>query len=172
EGELQEDILAVVLANVRTPSERRADLAAQLGAQATGERRLRELAARARHRGGGRALVRSASALLDAAEAEVRAAIATLPRGTWRFTDALDDDGVGDEPVPITVALTIARDSVRLDFTGSSPQRPGPVNAVEAVTRAASVYALRLVLGEVPINEGTFRPFDIVAPLGTVVNPR
>jgi N-methylhydantoinase B len=172
EGELVEDVLAIVLANVRTPDERRADLAAQLGAQATGERRLRELAERARNRGGARALVRSAAALLDAAESEVRAAIATLPRGSWRFTDALDDDGVSEGPVPIMVTLTISAHRIRLDFTGSSPQRPGPVNAVEAVTHAACGYALRCVLGELPINHGTFRPFDIVAPLGTVVNPR
>ena len=171
-GELQRDVLALVLANVRTPDERRADLAAQLGAQATGERRLRELAARAGARGGARALVRSAAALMDAAEVEVRAAIAELPRGTWRFTDALDDDGLGDEPVTITVALTIARDRIRFDFTGSSAQRPGPVNAVEPVTRAACGYALRCVLGELPINDGTFRPIEIVAPLGSVVNPR
>src|SRR5205814_1002839 len=82
-------VLALLLANVRTPHERRADLAAQLGAQVTGARRLAELAAR----GGAHGLERAAAALLDATERHARALVSRLPRGTFRFEDALDDDG-------------------------------------------------------------------------------
>jgi N-methylhydantoinase B len=102
----------------------------------------------------------------------VRAAIATLPRGTFTFEDALDDDGLGTGPVRIAVRLTIRGDSVRADFTGSSPQTPGPVNAVAAVTRAATYYVVRCVLGDLPVNDGTFRAIEVVVPEGTVVNPR
>jgi N-methylhydantoinase B len=171
-GRLQRDVLALVLANVRTPDERRADLAAQLGAQATGERRLLDLAAR-EGRGGAERLRRAAALLMDYAERRVRAALRRLPRGTFRFRDALDDDGLGHGPVPIAVTLTLGGGRVRADFTGSAPQAAGPVNAVEAVTRAATCYAVRCVLGgDLPVNDGTFRPIEVRAPAGTVVNPR
>jgi N-methylhydantoinase B len=182
-GRTEPGVLALLLANVRTPGERRADLAAQQGAQATGARRLAEYARRGRParaaRGGpgqGRGtaeLVRAARALMDHAERVVRAELAGLPRGRWRFEDALDDDGLGSGPVRIAVTLTLGRGRARLDFTGSSPQVPGPVNAVEPVTRAACAYALRCVLGgDWPVNAGAFRPLEIVAPEGTVVNAR
>src|SRR6185369_8806676 len=107
----------------------------------------------------GGALGREAGALMDHAERVVRAGIARLPRGRWRFADALDDDGRGHGPLPIVVTLTIGRERVTLDFTGTAPQTDGPVNAVEAVTRAASLYCVRCVLaGDVPVNDGTFRP--------------
>jgi N-methylhydantoinase B len=170
-GRLQHDLVRVLLANVRTPDERRADLAAQLGAQATGERRLLDLARRDAARSG-RGLRRAATALMEHAERRVRAALRRLPRGRFRFVDALDDDGLGSGPVRIAVTLTLAGDRARADFTGTSPQARGPVNAVEAVTRAATCYVFACVLGEdLPVNDGTFRPIEVAAPAGTVVNP-
>lgn len=168
-GVTQRDVLELLLANVRTPDERRADLAAQLGAHRAGAERLADLARRR-----GRAeLVAAAPALMDHAERRLRAALAGFPRGTWRFADALDDDGVGGGPVAIRVALTLGAGRVRLDFTGSSPQVPGPVNAVEAVTRAACAYAVRLVAAcEVPVNDGLFRPIEVIAPPGSVLDAR
>ena len=174
-GRTQRDVLDLVLANVRTPDERRADLAAQLGAQATGERRLHDLARRAGagDASGPKALARAAAALMDHAERRVRAALRRLPRGRYRFADALDDDGLGSGPVRIAVTLTLTGESVRADFSGSSMQTAGPVNAVEAVTRAATYYAVACVLGgDLPINDGTFRPIQVWAPPGSVVNPR
>jgi N-methylhydantoinase B len=166
-GRTEESVLALLLANVRTPGERRADLEAQLGAQTTGARRLAEYA----RRSSAGELARAARALMDHAERVVRAELAALPRGRWRCADVLDDDGRGSGPVPIAVTLTLAPGVVRLDFRGSSPQVAGPVNAVEPVTRAACAYALRCVLGgDWPVNAGAFRPLEIVAPAGTVVN--
>ncbi len=168
-GRLQRDVLALVLANVRTPDERRADLAAQLGAQATGERRLHELA----RRSGAAELSRAAAALMRYAARRMHAALRALPRGTFRFEDVLDDDGLGHGPVRIAVCVRRHGGRLRVDFTGSSPQTPGPVNAVEPVTRAATSYAVRCVLGgDLPINDGLFRALEIVAPPGSVVNPR
>jgi N-methylhydantoinase B len=166
---IERDVCALLLANVRTAEERLADLEAQLGAQTTGARRLAELARRA----GRDALVREASALMDHAETLVRTGIARLPRGRWRFADVLDDDGRGHGPLPIVATLEIARDRVRIDFAGSSPQVDGPVNAVSAVTLAASFYVLRCVLGSaVPVNHGAFRLLEVVAPERTIVNAR
>jgi N-methylhydantoinase B len=183
DGRTEPGVLALLLANVRTPGERRADLAAQQGAQATGARRLAEYARRGTSAGAARGdrgrasgaaeLVRAAHALMDHAERVVRAELVGLPRGRWRFEDALDDDGLGSGPVRIAVTLSLGGGKVRLDFSGSSPQVPGPVNAVEPVTRAACAYALRCVLGgDWPVNAGAFRPLEIVAPAGTVVNAR
>src|SRR6185369_4352604 len=155
--------------NVRTPDERRADLEAQLGAQITGTRRLEAMARRA----GALELVRESAALIDHGERAMRAALAALPRGTFRFADVLDDDGLGSGPVPIRVRLTLAGERARADFTGSSPQVRGSINAVEAVTFAATQYAMRCVLGgALPVNHGAFRPVEVIAPPGTVVNAR
>ena len=166
-GRRQEDLLRLVLANVRTPHERMADLDAQLGAQATGALRLEALARRR-----GRAeLSAAAFALMDHAERLVRAALKKLPRGEYAFEDCLDDDGLGTAPVPIVVRLTLGGDRMTADFSGSSPQVRGPVNAVEAVTRAATTYAVRCVLGgDFPVNDGAFRPIEVIAPAGTVVH--
>ncbi len=169
DGRTNADVLALLLANVRTPDERRADLAAQLGAQTTGERRLAELARRT----GARELVAAAHALMDATERRARAALARLPRGTWRFTDVLDDDGLGARDLRIAVTLTLGGRRARLDFTGTAPQSRGPVNAVAAVTRAASLYVVRCVLAEdLPVNDGLLRAIEVIAPEGTLVNPR
>src|SRR6185503_10018035 len=90
-GREESGVMRLLLANVRSPHERRADLAAQLGAQVTGERRLAELAAR----DGAAALEQAAGALLEATERHARALVRRLPQGTWRFETALDDDGLG-----------------------------------------------------------------------------
>ena len=168
-GRMVADVLALLLANVRTPEERRADLEAQLGAQTNGAKRLIEMAGK----NGARELTIEAGRLLEHGERVMRRALAALPRGTWRFEDALDDDGLGHGPIPIRAALTLRGGRAHVDFTGSSPQVPGSVNAVEAVTFAATQYALRCVLGgELPVNDGAFRPVRVTAPIGTVVHAR
>jgi len=168
-GKDETGVLELLLANVRTPHERRADLAAQMGAQVTGARRLAELA----ERSGAGELPRAADALLAATERHARSALGRLPRGTWRFEDVLDGDGLGSGPLPIRVALTLGGGRVRADFTGSAPQAAGPVNAVRAVTTAAVLYVVRCVLGEdVAVNDGLLRTLEIVAPEGSLVDPR
>jgi N-methylhydantoinase B len=168
DGREDAGVMALLMANVRTPHERRADLAAQLGAQVTGARRLADLA----RRGGAAALQQAADALLDATERHARTLLARLPRGTFRFEDALDDDGLGNGPLPIRVALTLGGGSVRADFTGSAPQAAGPVNAVRAVTTAATLYVVRCVLAEdIAVNDGLLRVIDVVAPCPSMVNP-
>jgi len=168
-GREQEGVMRLLLANVRTPHERRADLAAQLGAQVTGARRLEELG----ERDGAGALERAAEALLEATERHARALVRRLPQGTWRFETALDDDGLGHGPLPIRVALDVHGGRVRADFSGTSPQAAGPVNAVRAVARAAVLYVVRLVLGEdVAVNDGLLRVIEVVSTPGSLVDPR
>lgn len=163
------DVVALLLANVRTPVERWADLAAQLGAQDTGVRRLRQAAARS----GSARFVAASSAVLEATERRARAALGRLPRGAWRFRDVLDGDGLGAADLPIAVTLRLDGRRAILDFAGTARQARGPVNAVLPVTRAASLYALRCVLGEdIAVNDGLLRVLEVRAPEGSLVNPR
>jgi N-methylhydantoinase B len=118
-GELQADVLRLILANVRTATERRGDLNAQLAAIRIGERRLGELA----ERYGARVLADGFDAILDYAERRMRNRIAELPPGTYLAEDRLDDDGSSDEPVLIKLRVEVSRDRLILDFAGSSPQR-------------------------------------------------
>jgi len=168
-GELDLDLLALVLANIRAPSERRGDLDAQLAALSTGIARLRSLVSTHTL-----AAVRAAArALPDYTERMVRAAIEALPDGVYRFSDALDDDGLGGPGPTIDVSLDISGSDVTLDFSGSSPQVPGNVNAVFAVTVSAVAYVFRcLAPAHTPSNSGVHRPLTVVAPEGSVVNAR
>ena len=166
-GEIVADIEALILRNTRTPQERRGDLAAQIAAQRVGMARLAALDARL-----GPALFRaSVRALLDHGERAVQALLAALPQGRYRFRDALDDDGMTDDPVPIQVALEIGPRTLHLDFTGSAAQRPASINAVAAVTRSAAYYVVRCLLPPgSPTNQGLFRPIRFTLPAASVVN--
>jgi N-methylhydantoinase B len=111
--------------------------------------------------------------LLAYTERMTRRLLATLPDGTYPFTDALDDNGVDDQPVPITVSVTIEGDHATVDFTGSAAQQPGGVNAVLAITLSAVYYVFRCLIGlEVPNNSGCLAPIRVIAPEGSVVNAR
>jgi len=170
-GAMQRDILALLLANVRTPEEREGDLSAQLAACHTGEARLRELCARY-------SLLRVQHAMRDLhayAEELMRAFLARVPVGTYEAEDFLDDDGITSDPVRIAVRITLSGKAssrkVLVDFTGSSPQVRGSINAVEAITWSACFYVFRCLLQEdVPATAGLMRPVKLIAPLGTVIN--
>jgi N-methylhydantoinase B/oxoprolinase/acetone carboxylase alpha subunit len=152
--------------NVRNPAGAEADLAAMQACLKRGERRLRELWTRYRGELRGGELVAYGERLM-------RAAISALPSGTYRFADALDDDGISRERVRIECAVTIDGDRATVDFTGSSPQVRGNVNAVYAVTVSATLYCFRCLMApDAPTNAGNLVPIKVVAPEGTVVNAR
>jgi len=176
-GELQRDVLALLLSNVRTPAEREGDLGAQLAACHTGEVRLREVSERY-----GLARVNAAmGALLDYSERMMRAFLAKVPPGEYGAEDFLDNDGVTDQPVKIMATISVSRAGrprphgklVTVDFTGSAPQVAGPLNAVAAITFSACFYVFRCLLEEdVPATAGLMRPIAVIAPEGTIVNAR
>ena len=173
-GQLDADVLALVLNNVRTPGEREGDLGAQIAACHTGLTRLGEICRRY-----GLARVTAAGRdLLDYSERMMRAFLQRVPPGAYRAEDALDDDGVSGRPVRIVVAITFRKRAqagplVTVDFTGSDSQVEGAINAVEAITWSACFYVFRCLLAEdVPATAGLMRPIEVVAPPGTVVNAR
>jgi N-methylhydantoinase B len=166
-GEVDQGLLDLILANVRTPQERQGDLWAQMAANNRGAKRLVDLAGRY----GESEAAYYMEALLAYTERMTRSLLKSLPDGQYRFTDYLDDDGVGDQTVPITVCITIADDSAVVDFTGSAPQQRGSINAVYAITLSAVYYVFRCLLGlDVPNNTGCLVPIQVIAPAGSVVN--
>jgi len=186
-GKTDRDILAMLLNNVRTPHEREGDLGAQIAACHTGAERLREVGTRY---GLDRAK-QAASDLLAYSEELMRAFLQQVPQGEYRAEDFLDNDGITERPVKITVLLRIdpngvapasspavaaascRRPVVTVDFTGSDPQVEGSVNAVAAITYSACFYVFRCLIAEdIPAAAGLMRPIQVIAPEGTIVNAR
>jgi N-methylhydantoinase B len=167
-GRVNEDVMRLLLANVRGADERRADFAAQIGSLKTGATRLLEIVARA----GAREAASYAAHLVNYSARMMRAAIREIPDGVYEAEDALDDDGVGDAPCVLRVRVEVEGGRARVDFTGSAAQVAGPVNAVEAITVSAVAYVFRCLLGagEVPASAGLMEPVEVVAPRGTIVN--
>jgi N-methylhydantoinase B len=109
--------------------------------------------------------------LLAYTERLTRQLLLSLPDGSYRFEDFLDDDGVDPNPIPIRLLLTIQGDSAIVDFTGSSPQVKGSLNAVLAITLSAVYYVFRCLLGlDVPNNAGCLAPLQVIAPPGSILN--
>lgn len=166
-GEVCDDVMKLILTNVRSSHERRADFEAQIGSLKTGEMRLLEIV----ERRGEREARNYAAHLISYSSRMMRQAIAAIPDGTYRAEDALDDDGITDREIPIRVLIKIKGDRARVDFTGTSPQVAGAINAVEAITVSAVSYCFRcLIGGDVPASAGLMEPIEVIAPPGTVVN--
>ena len=168
-GELDREMLDLILLNVRTPVEREGDLQAQIGACRVGERRILEVA----EKYGERALNALIDDLLDYSERLVRAELRQMPAGEFSAEDWLDDDGVTDIPCKIAVRLRLdpQAGAIHVDFAGSSAQVAGSVNAVRAITLSACFYVLRCLLREdAPATEGILRPLTLDAPRGSIVD--
>jgi N-methylhydantoinase B len=166
-GQLDDDMMQLILANVRGNVERRGDFRAQIGSLQTGATRLLEIV----ERRGVREASIYAGHLISYSARLMRHAIQLIPDGVYSAADALDDDGTNEKEVTIRVSISIAGDRAEVDFTGSAPQVAGPVNAVEAITVSAVAYVFRCLLtGDVPASAGLMEPIRVIAPLGTVVN--
>jgi len=168
-GDPNRAVFEMILSNVRTPEERRGDLRAQEAANETGRRRFGEIV----DERGADGLTATLEAIKDYSERRMRSEIDALPDGTYRFEDVLDDDGLGNEALPIRAAVTVDGDEVTVDFTGSADRTDGPVNAVFAVTASATYYAVRCVTDpDIPPNHGCYRPIDVEAPADSIVDPK
>ena len=168
--ELMHDAMDFVMLNSRTPAEREGDLGAQVAANRVGIRRLADVVA---HYGVER-YNHAVAALLNHAEAMMRASIQTLPSGVYSFTDYMDDDGINlGVPVPISIKVTIDGDQAEVDFTGASPQVAGPINVTLNGTWATVFYCFKALVGPtIPSNHGIYRPLRLIAPEGSIVNCR
>jgi N-methylhydantoinase B len=168
EGVLDEEILSIILSNIRIADQRIGDIKAQAAALAIGERRLAALIDRY-----GEDVVEAAIVELKSRAAQqMRAKIATIPDGTYEGESVVDSDGVDDRPLRIALTLRKAGTELYFDLSRSSPPCRGPMNSVIATTRSSIYLAIKHVFPEVPINAGTFAPLHIADPEGTFLYAR
>ncbi len=166
-GRLRTEILDLILANVRTPEERRGDLLAQIAANDKGKQRLGETIKKY----GLPKILHYTRLIPSYTEKILRETIKAIPDGSYSFADYLDDDGITDEPIKIGVRLTIRKDEATIDFSSSSQQVQGSVNANFAVTYSAVLYVFRCLIEEdIPFNTGLMRPLNIIVPRGSILN--
>jgi N-methylhydantoinase B len=166
-GEVCDDVMKLILTNVRSSHERRADFEAQIGSLKTGARRLLEIV----ERRGAKEARNYATHLISYSARMMRRAIAAIPDGSYQAEDALDDDGISNHEIPIRVRITISGEHATVDFAGSSPQVAGAVNAVKSITASAVSYCFRCLLNtDVPASAGLMEPIEVIAPSGTVVD--
>jgi len=165
----QDGIVGIIAANTRTPDRVLGDLRAQRSALRVGELRLQELAARY----GRDVLLAAMDEIIARTEASMRAAIREIPDGVYRFEDFLDDFGPGTDPLRVAVAVTVAGDSMIVDYAGSSPQTASGMNSYINYTRSYSYAAVKCLTDPLgPMNEGALRPVTVTAPEGSFLNPR
>jgi N-methylhydantoinase B len=169
-GEPIAELLRIIEANVRVPEKVLGDLKAQRNASRIGELRMQELL----DQHGAEAVLACIEQIFDHSEAEMRRALRRIPAGTYVAEDYFDDYGEGTEPLKIRVAVTIRDGGVTFDFAGSSPQTHSGLNSLLNYTRAYCLFTIKSVTlrNDIPQNEGCLRPIAIVAPEGSLFNPR
>ncbi|WP_233252219.1 hydantoinase B/oxoprolinase family protein [Limnohabitans sp. 2KL-17] len=165
-GVLDEDVLAILLANTRLPDSLWGDLNGQLAALELGARRLDGLL----DEYGDATVEKALTELRSRAVRLMRSHIGSLPDGRYSFEDVLDNDGVKDELLSIALDMTVAGDRLTLDFSRTSPQCAGPVNISRATAVAACYVALKHVFPDVPANAGVLDAVDFVIPDGLVIS--
>jgi N-methylhydantoinase B len=175
-GDVVDDVMSLLLANVRTPDERRADLRAQIAANDRAEERLGDLLAE--H---GELVLDAFDAVIDYSRDRIAAEIRDLPDGTYTARDVLEGDGVlehesGVDPedveIPIEASVTVDGDEISVDFAGTADQVPGNLNAPLAVAKSAVYFVVRCVTDpEIPPNQGCYDPVTLRVPEGSLLNP-
>ncbi len=165
-GEVQQDIIDILMRNTRLPQSAMGDLNGQLGALDLGSKRLDELLDEY-----GPVTVKAAlDALGDRAETLMRGELAELPDGRWEAVDYLDNDGITDVALPIRVTLEIQGDSMVLDFEGTAPKTAGPVNIALPTAVATAYVAIKHIFPDLPANAGVMRPVEVRVPEGSLLS--
>lgn len=167
-GERVDDVYRIIENNTRFPEELLGDIEAQLAGCLLG----RDLVAKLANRYGTQTYLNAVATILDQCEEATRAKIRAIPDGVYQASSFLDDDGQGDEPVPITVRVIVEGDEMTVDYSEISPQVKGAINSgrhggVRTTARVAFKY---LIATDEPANEGTFRPLKLILPEGTLVS--
>lgn len=168
-GVLDPELMDFILANVRTKHDNIGDFTAQVAAIRTGQARLDDLCSRY----GQAQLQAYTDGLLDQAERRFAIALADIPDGEYEGEDALDDDGITDDPVRLAAKLTVKQGRVTVDLSGSASQVRGPFNCTPAQAYSKAFYAIKAMVDpDGPVNGGCYRLVQLVAPEGSICNPR
>ncbi|MEM6548007.1 MAG: hydantoinase B/oxoprolinase family protein [Pseudomonadota bacterium] len=166
-GEIQDDILRLLLLNMRLPEERKGDLNAQIAAARLGERRVQEFLAK----DGASHLQTVFAEIVNRTNHRMRVAISRIPDGIYRFSDVMDDDGAGTADILIALEIRKSGEAITFDFDGTDRQVRGNFNLTYNATQSAVCYSLKALLDpDVPNNQGIFDAVEIRAPLGSFLN--
>jgi len=166
-GQLDEQLLMLILNNSRRPYHMRGDLMAQVSACRTGARAVGYLAAKY----GNEFLEACAQELMEYSERRTRAQLSAIPEGRYEHEELILEDGTGGGPYRLKIAITVQGGELLVDYTGTDPQIKGPINAPWSATYSATLYTLRCLSDPtIPSNDGCQRPISIVAPRGSLVN--
>jgi len=165
---IDEEIASILLSNIRTPEMRLGDLRAQMAANLLGRQRVLELV----DRYGVETLHEAMEDIMTYSERRMRIEMSKMPKGNYSAEDYLENTGTSSKKVKIKVTITIKKNQLIIDYTGTDKQVNGPVNAVLGVTLSGVHYALRsLTDPTIPMNDGCYRPAKIHVPEGTLMNP-
>ncbi len=168
-GRRNEAVHGLILNNSREREKLAGDLASQMAALEIGAAELTQIA----RRYGTGPLRAATERIMDQSEQAMRAALRAMPDGVYEFEDFVDDDGFSDQSLPVRVAVTIEGDRAVVDFTGSSPQARGSVNCTLNMSKSAVYFAVMSAAGgDFAANSGCYRPIELIAPEGSVVNCR
>jgi N-methylhydantoinase B len=171
EGQRNEGLLDTILANVRTPEEWIGDAEAKIAGCWRGEQEILRML----EKYGVETFTSSCAYLMDYAEREMRVALHAIPDGLYEHEDFFEDDGFGTEGVALRlkIALRVAGDTLTADFTGTAPQAHGAINLPLSMTKSMVYAALKVIVHpDVLLNVGFTRPIEIVAPVGSLINPQ
>jgi N-methylhydantoinase B len=168
QGELDEEIYAIICSNIRVADQRIGDVMAQAAALRVGEDRLNALM----DRYGDDIMAEAIAELRSRASTQMRALIKNIPDGQYQSVAWVDSDGVVDEPLAIRLAITKRDDQLCFDFAGSSPPCAGPMNSVLATTLSSVYLAMRHIFPEVPISAGAFEPLEVIGVENTFLDAR
>ncbi|MGI0090474.1 MAG: hydantoinase B/oxoprolinase family protein, partial [Nitrososphaerales archaeon] len=167
-GIMNKALYQTILANMRMPDQRAGDIYAFTAACRIASERLKSLC----DKHGSENVKISIREMIEQTEERTKAAISTIPPGSYEFENYIDSDGITPEPYRIQIKCQVERESILVDFSGTSEQAKGPTNSPIGSTEAAVFNTLKCMIDPYwPVNEGFFRPFQIVAPVGTIVNP-
>jgi N-methylhydantoinase B len=168
-GEPNRAVLAIIATNIREPHKTMGDINSQIASLRVGERGLLGLVTRYSVE----TLLEAVEDLIDYSEARMRKRIAEIPDGTYAWEDVLDDDGIDAGPIPLRARLTVSGSEVTVDFTGTAAQVRGPINCMVGMTLGTVYYVMVAALDpDIPKNYGCYKPIRVIAPEGTLVNPR
>jgi len=164
-GKVVQGLVDLIRANVRTPDQSIGDMMAQAASLRIAERRFQDVCAKY----GEDNVLLGIETLMDHSEQRIRKAMQRIPPGVYTAEDWIDDDGINPDPFKVQVKVTVAPERITCDFTGSSPQVLGPVNAsMTGLQSAARAMMLALSDPSIPTNEGCFRPLEVICPPRTV----
>ena len=166
-GELQEEVLDLILTQVKIPDIVRGDIMCEVGGVTVGERGIKSML----ERYGADVTARHINAYLDASELAMRERIKAIPHGVYEGEKAIDDDVASDRPLTIRVSVSVNDDGITFDFSRSDPVSPRYMNSTDTFTRSMAALTIFWILEHEESNAGSLRPFEFINPVGTCVNP-